>query len=169
HSIDPRWHTLHHLAGFCGEDAGLNEFDPKYFLLGRHPQHPDGRPVLGDAKQPVALTMPVGETAYIRLIQSTYHPVRLDLGALGEFTEIVEADGRAIRTGVSLNGLGLGGDPISIPWNDWHVDDKELSPAERYGLLVKPKRPGVYPVEFTFHHWVSGEKLGDMRTQVTVV
>ena len=38
-----------------------------------------------------------------------------------------------------------------------------------YGLVLKPTRPGVYPVHFTFHHWISNEVLGHMTTQVTVV
>jgi len=171
YAIDPRWHTLHHLAGFCLEDAGLNRFEPKYFLLGKHPQHPDGSPILGDAEQPVALTMPVGETAYIRLIESTYHPVRVDLGALGASTMVVEADGRGLRDGISLTGLGLDHAPQPLGWDDWQPGNprKEIGPAERYGLIVQPTTPGVYPVEFAFHHWISGEKLGFARTQVTVV
>ena len=167
YSIDPTWHDLHHLAGFCGEDAGLNDFNPRYFLLGKFPQHPDGRPIQGDARQPVALTMPAGETAYIRLVQAGYHPVDIDLGDLGASTTIVESDGRALRDGIDLDGLGGGHRVVGINWNDWPF--KCASPAERYGLIVKPTRPGVYPVEITTRHWVTREPLGKVRTTVTVV
>ena len=55
---------------------------------------------------------------------------------------------------------------VGIPWNDW--PEKRIGPAERYGLLLKPTKPGVYPVTFTFHHWVSQKPVGFVRTQVTV-
>ena len=167
YALEPDWHTLNHLAGFCGEDAGLNDFNPRYFLLGKHPQFPDGRPILGDAEQPVALTMPAGETAYIRIIQSMYHPCDLDLGDLGQFASVAETDGRAIRTGINLDGLGGGESHIAVPWNDWQPH--HLSSAQRLGLLLKPTKTGVYPVEFTYRHWITGAKLGFMRTTVTVV
>jgi hypothetical protein len=167
YAVDPEWHTLHHLAGFCGEDAGLNDFNPTYFGFGRHFQHADGSPILGDAEQPVALTMAAGETAYIRWIMSTYHPIEIDLGALGDSVSVAETDGRAIRTGIDIDGLGGGHRPIAVPWKDW--SPKRLSAAQRIGLLVQPTRTGVYPVECTFRHWVSGARLGVIRTTVTVV
>jgi plastocyanin len=167
YSSDPSWHGLHHLAGFCGEDAGLNDFNPTYFFIGRHNQDPNGPPIQGDASQPVALTMPVGETAYLRIIQASYHPINIDLGALGGQATLVEADGRALRDGIDLDGLGGGHKPVGVGWNDWPY--KRISPAERLGIVIKAAKPGVYPVEFTTHHWVSGKALGSVRTTVTIV
>jgi hypothetical protein len=167
YSVVPEWHTFHHLAGFCGEDAGLNDFNPRFFGFGKHFQTADGAPVMGTAEEPVALTMPVGETAYIRIIQSQYHPVEFDLGALGEFVSVAETDGRGIRPGIDLDGLGTNNKSIDIPWKDW--SPHRMSSAQRLGLLVKPTRTGTFPVELTFRHWVTNKKIGYARTLVTVV
>ncbi|MCQ6270846.1 hypothetical protein M8J71_10170 [Pseudarthrobacter sp. R1] len=44
YSIDPRWHELNHAAVLSGDDAGLNRFDPKHFvLLGGTVPHPAQR------------------------------------------------------------------------------------------------------------------------------
>ena len=165
YTVDPSWHNLQHFAGFCLEDAGLNQFNPEYFLIGRHPQHPDGRPITGDASQPVAVSAPRGENVYIRMVQAGYHPIELDLGALGAYTHLIEADGRAIRDGIDLDGLGAGRAPVAVPFNE--LPSKRLSPAERVGLLINSPVAGEFPVEIKTRHWVTQEVIGMVRTMVT--
>jgi Multicopper oxidase len=168
-SIDPSWHKLNHAAGACFEDAGLNDFRPKYFGIGGHFQHPDGRPIMGDERQPIAVSAPRGENILLRLIIANYFPVEVDFGALADDVYVIESDGRGLRTGIDLDGLGTGTFPVALPWNEWkHSARHRMAPAERYGLLVKTRRPGVYPVEIRHRHWVSNQVVAVTRTQIEI-
>jgi hypothetical protein len=165
YGADPTWRKLHHLAGFCGEDAGLNDFNPTLFSIGRHFQPRSGAPITGDARQPVAVSAPVGENVFVRLIQANYHPYEIDLGELGRHTWVIETDGRGLRDGIDLDGLGAGRKLVAVNWNDYPY--RRLSSAERLGLLIRAPRPGTWPVEMRCRHWITQEVLGVTRTTVT--
>src|SRR3712207_3260999 len=89
-AVDARWHKLKHHAGVCGEDVGLNRFNPEYFTIGRHSQDPHGPPL-----EQVAVRAKLGDTIYLRTVNANYHPVELRFEGLDPL--LVEVDGRAIR------------------------------------------------------------------------
>ena len=161
YSLDPVWHELGHAAGLCGEDVGLNDFNPQYFLIGDQPQDGD-RPIHGTASKPVSVTAPRGENILLRLINATYFPVEIDLGGLP--AHLIETDGRAIRSGIDLDGLGASA-PRALPPGQWQ---QRFGGAERLGLLVRDAPPGTYPITFTERHWITNEPVGVMRTEVTI-
>jgi len=164
YAADPSWHKLHHLAGFCGEDAGLHDFNPTAFSFGRHFQK-GSAPIMGDARQPVAVSAPLGENILNRIIHATYFPVEIDFGELGQYVSVIEADGRGLRDGIDLDGLGAGRSLVALPWNE-HT--RRMSSAERLGLLIRPPVRGTWPVEIKYRHWITQEVVGVTRTQVTV-
>lgn len=161
YAIDPAWHELSHAAGMCGEDAGLHDFQPRYFLINGHAQTADGSPIGAPG---VAIEAELGETILLRLVNANYFPVEVSLDdALAPM--IVESDGRGLRDQLDLSGLGLRGRYVSAPWS---AVGGRLAPAERYGLLLKPRSRGTYPVEVRFRHWITQEVVGVARTTVTV-
>jgi FtsP/CotA-like multicopper oxidase with cupredoxin domain len=162
YSLDPVWHELGHAAGLCGEDVGLNDFNPKYFLIGDQPQDPDGSPIRGTASNPVSVTAPRGENIFLRLINATYFPVDIDFGGLPAY--LIETDGRALRAGIDLDGLGATA-PRALAPGQWQ---QRFGGAERFGVLVRGAAPGTYPITFTERHWITNEPVGSMRTEVTI-
>jgi FtsP/CotA-like multicopper oxidase with cupredoxin domain len=161
YAVDPAWHELNHAAGMCGEDAGLNSFNPTYFLINKHAQAADGAPI--DAPD-VAIEAELGDTVLLRLISATYFPVEVDFGSLNPL--VIESDGRALRDQLDLSGLGRRGQFASARWSEV---DQRLGAAERYGLLIKPDARGTYPIEARFRHWITGDVVGIARTTVTIV
>jgi plastocyanin len=163
YACDPAFHELNHNAGLCGEDVGLNDFQPKYFSIGRHFQTPDGAPIQGTAADPVAVEAPRGENILLRLINTTYFPVDIDLGGLP--AHLIETDGRGLRGQIDLDGLGRGA-PIALPPGAF---PQRIGSAERCGLLVRgTAQPGTYPITFTYRHWITKEPVGVARTEVRI-
>jgi FtsP/CotA-like multicopper oxidase with cupredoxin domain len=181
YAVDPAWHELNHAAGVCGEDVGLNRFEPQYFTIGRFSQDPNGPPITGDAptgsaivddpevgdrnRQPIAVEATIGDSVLIRAINATYFPVELDFGQLNSEIRIIEFDGRAPREGIDFTGRGEGVRPVSRPWSS---HPRRMAPAERYGLLFQPRLRGTFPVTATYRHWVTNQVVGTVRTTITV-
>jgi plastocyanin len=163
YACDPVFHELGHDAGLCGEDVGLNDFQPRYFMIGRHVQTDDGRPIRGTSSDPVSVEAPAGENVLLRLINATYFPVDIDLGGLP--AHLIETDGRAPRAQIDIDGLGRG-NPISLPVGRW---PQRIGSAERFGLMVHGNaQPGTYPITFTYRHWITNEPVGIARTEVRI-
>lgn len=136
--MDPRWHLIdQHDAGMCGEDVGLNRFDPKYFLLSgvfNNRTLTDPRAVI-NAK--------LGQTILIRLVNASYSVLETTIGLPG----VCHA----------MDGCSLGTDPwasaLPLPANRPFI----LSTAQRRDIIIKPTARGTFPVRFRFLNWITGQ------------
>jgi FtsP/CotA-like multicopper oxidase with cupredoxin domain len=181
-AIDPRWHNFDHQAGLCGEDVGLNDFRPQYFLINRSAQ-PRGLITPADpitnARPPitasnVAVTARTREPILLRIICATYFPMEIQFGdpaAPPVIAEDCSSDGRPYRTTTDFKGSTAGATAERL------VTRFLMSPAERYDLLLNtqthPLAPGIYPVTIVQRHWLSGggigiREVGLTKTQLTI-
>ncbi|MDX2233544.1 MAG: multicopper oxidase domain-containing protein, partial [Hyphomonadaceae bacterium] len=153
--LDPRWREINHQGGQCGEDVGLDDFNPKYF-------------VISGAFAPLTLTDPravvraqAGQRILIRFLNASYGIVR---GTLGVNARVVGVDGR---------GLGRPSAPWSRPIPIAAGQPFETTAAQRYDLLIDPLPPGTYNVRFEFLNWVTrkiqdnGRGVAETRIIVT--
>jgi FtsP/CotA-like multicopper oxidase with cupredoxin domain len=148
--IDPVWHTLNHNAGMCGEDVGLNDFNPQYFLISGVP-NPRTR---SDPR--VMIKAAVGQTILIRYVNAGYTVHRL---VFATDAEVVGVDGRQ---------LGGSRSPYSRPFLLPAGKPLEVTSAQRYELLLQPAVRGSYSVFIEFRHWVHGTTLGIASTTIEV-
>lgn len=152
---DPAWRSLGHDAGLCGEDAGLNLFNPKYFAI-------------SGAFAPNAMTDPravvrarAGQRILVRLLNTSYSILRTTLGV---DATVVSVDGR---------GLGRPGAPWSRSFTIPANQPFELTSAQRYDLILTPPAAGTYNARFEFLHWITravqdnGRGIANTRIIVT--
>lgn len=138
--VDPTWRKLNHSAGLCGEDAGLNIFQPKYFMI-------SGVPAPKTRTDPrVVINAKVGQRILVRHLNASYSILRTRI--MGLDATIYAVDGR----------------PLSHPNSPWAKPifvpagtEFETTGAARRDLIVVPKAPGVYPVVSEFRDWITGE------------
>ncbi len=152
--LDPKWRELGHSAGLCGEDAGLNVFKPKYFVI-------NGVFAPNTMYDPrVSMRIARGKTGLIRLLNASYSVLSVTLGV---DVQCVAYDG---------HGLGTRNNPWCRPFTIRAGTPIELTTASRCDLLVKPTRQGVYPVRMEFRDWITGaiqdEGRGIAETQIVV-
>jgi FtsP/CotA-like multicopper oxidase with cupredoxin domain len=120
--------------------VGLNRLDPKYFLI----NDKGGPESLEDPD--IAVRATTGETVLMRLLNANYHPQRWTWDT---DVECVCSDGRAFAHGYALREL-------------------TMAPAERYDMILRPRRPGVHRVRVETLHWITGQVLGFAETLITV-
>ena len=135
--MDPRWHELSHDDGLCGEDVGLNRFNPKYFLLNgifnnRTATHKE-----------TVLTAKVGDTIAVRLLNASYSVLRVTLG--------LDAEVRAI------DGALLGEHSWNHHFTQVAGKSFDLTSAQRRTMLIKPTVVGEFEVRMEFRHWITGK------------
>lgn len=143
--IDSSWHTLPWDAGTCGDDVGLNELNPDYFVI-------TGVDGSGDSAMnlpPISATVAVGQKLLARYVCAGYHPQKIRFGGLTG--KIYSSDGRPLPNPVS-------------------VTEIRAASAERYDIIFEPKDgdQGTYVIETDIIHWVTGDVLGTTRTSITV-
>lgn len=138
--IDPAWHSLQWAAGTCGGDAGLNNLNPKYFII-------SGVDGANSALTGVAANMKLGQTLLVRYICAGFHPQKIDFGGLT--ASVVASDGRPLPQAVNVTSV-------------------EAHSAERYDCIIKPTQTGSWTVTVTFYHWRTGAAMGTARTRINV-
>ena len=141
--MDPRWHdeirSEGHEAGLCGEDVGLNRFEPKYFLLSgvfNNRTMTDPRAVS---------TIPLGKTLLIRLLNASYSVLKVTFGV----DVMVHA--------IDGSTLGMPGKPWNRPFRIPANEPFDLTSAQRRTLIIKPTQKGVIGVKMEFRHWITGK------------
>jgi FtsP/CotA-like multicopper oxidase with cupredoxin domain len=194
-AVDPRWHELDHAAGLCGEDVGLNDFRPAYFMIGNKAQvngaisraeaegtqPPPTRPPITDSN--IALTARQGEPALIRVINANYYPIEIRVGPRVGSTpgeprfqaEMWSSDGRPFRETTRYSGVVEEGALVRLRRPENVIT---MSPAERYDFVLNtpdtPLLPGTYPVLIRFLHWLGSDvpfpnrPVGQVRTTITI-
>lgn len=146
--FDPRWHTLDHGAGLCGGDAGLDRFEPKYFVV---------TGVTSDKTRTdprVAVRARQGQSILVRAVNSCYGPTRMTIAGLD--AQIVAADARPLT--------GRYARPIDLPAGR----TLDLITAQRYDLIIPAVRTGVFPVQFEYLDWLTGRVVGRTDTTITI-
>ena len=140
--IDPNWHTLPWWAGTCGGNVGLNNLQPKYFII----TGVDGAKSALTAPG-VAVKMSLGQTLLVRYIQAGYFPQKITFGGLT--ATVVASDGRPLPNPVQVQSL-------------------QACSAERYDCIIKPTTTGTYTVQIQHLHWITGAVVGTAKTTITV-
>jgi FtsP/CotA-like multicopper oxidase with cupredoxin domain len=140
-AFDPTWAALDHHAGVDGADVGLNRLAPRYFLI----NDKGGPESLEDPR--IAVRASTGHTILMRLLNANYHPQRWTWDA---DVECVCSDGRPFDEGYVMREI-------------------VMAPAERYDMLLRPRRPGVVRAKVETLHWITGRVLGSAETLITVI
>lgn len=137
--VDPTWREKDHQAGLCGDDAGLDKFVPKYFMISGVPN-----PLTKTDKR-VVINAKVGQSILLRHLNASYSVVstRID--------------------GLDATIYGVDGRPLGHPQHPWSHPIPlpsgtpfETVTAQRRDLIIKPTQPGVYPVTVEFRDWMTG-------------
>ncbi len=152
--VDPRWHEYEHDAGMCGQDVGLNDFKPKYFMISGAP----APTTLTDPRS--AVRAAYGKRILVRLLNASYSVLRVTLPLNAK---CVSWDGRP---------LGRAGSPWCAPYDFLAGVPFELGTAQRCDFIIEPPPRGTYRAKLEFLHWITGQVQDNGRgvaeTQIIV-
>ncbi len=135
HTFDMAW------AGLTQSGAESARHRPNVFLL-------NGKQTADATADPYTqVNLAVGQRAYIRVLNSSYHWARVALGGL-EF-DVVATDGRPM---------------LQVPTTDsW-----ELGPGERYDLLLEAVKPSLVNATVDYLDDYTGKVRGQVATQIAI-
>jgi hypothetical protein len=160
YSIDPRWHELNHAAGLSGDDAGLNRFEPKHFLLlgGTVANRPAGDRVWAVSSMRANVVRKGVAPTLVRMVNVDYFPTRtrfLDSkGKPAEIAELIAHDGRPFWNTPDPDGPAI---HPSMAGQPLLTSILRSGAAEKFDFLLRPPAKGTYRIAIDFLHWVTGE------------
>lgn len=159
---DQRWHNVlgnDHSAGLCGDDVGLNNYQPRYFMV----SGVDKTKTATDAR--VAIRAQRGQRVLIRLLNASYCVLGLKI------------NGIPVQC-ISMDGHALGGPdrPWARPYRFAAGQEIRATTAMRHDLWFDTSSlsPGTYRVEFTYYDWIKkqpfnpGQGLYEGKAQSTI-
>jgi FtsP/CotA-like multicopper oxidase with cupredoxin domain len=151
--VDPRWHTLDHDAGMCGDDEGLDRFEPKYFMI--------TGVAMPETKTKSVINAKVGERILIRHLNASYSVITTRFEGLD--ATIYGVDGRPLQDADCPWTK-----PIFIPAGT----SFDTVTAQRRDIIIVPTQPGKYRVVLQFRDWVAhkvqNNGLGIVHTYIIV-
>jgi len=170
YSIDPRWHELNHAAGLSGDDAGLNRFEPKHFVLlgGSVANRPTGDRVWAiSAMRANVIGAGIAPTL-VRMVNVDYFPTRtrfLDAaGRPADIAELIAHDGRPFWNTPDPAGPAVQPSTAGQPLL---TSILKSGAAEKFDFLLRPPVTGRYTIAIDFLHWVTGEVQATRTVTVT--
>lgn len=143
--VDPRWRSLGHDAGMCGEDVGLNIFKPQYFFInGVENTKCKADPTVRIAAKPT-------DKVLIRMLNASYSIAKVTIERLKG--HIISIDGHALNKAekpwcdhIPVNP----GEPLQFSTatrNDFYIDLTKQS--------FVPKKGDTFKVVVEFQDWIS--------------
>ncbi|MBI2957522.1 MAG: multicopper oxidase domain-containing protein [Chloroflexi bacterium] len=164
--IDTRWHELGHNASmqkcdpddptaarnFTG-DGILNDFRQDVFVLTGEAKRPDDDTPF----QKAAVHARVGQTILVRFIDAAYSVQEIRVGLP---LTLVSVDGFTLGVGPT----GQYNRPIEFAAGQ----PIRITAAMRGDAIIRPTRPGRFPVTIDFLHWISGKKLYTATTFIDI-